>query len=120
MKKNTLYRLAGLLLILAASLKMMHVPNASWALTFALAFGLLVQSWHVKQLEEKLEEYGVYQNKSLVYGIRLALVAGIAAMKILHVPFSDYLFLSPLMIGVLVQGGYIRHIQSKLNKQSQV
>ncbi|MBX0335058.1 hypothetical protein K3G39_17620 [Pontibacter sp. HSC-14F20] len=119
-KKRIYYGLAGILTILACSLQIMHVPFASLSLTFALLIGFLVQKWHVKQLEEKLDEYGVYQNKSVVHGIEFVLIAGTAILKIMHVPFSDYLIMSPLLIGILFQSWYIRHLESKINKLSQI
>ncbi|WP_066839548.1 hypothetical protein [Rufibacter ruber] len=54
--KNLIYGLAGILAIAGYSMQIMHVENASFVLTFALVLGLSIQSWHIKQLDKKLED----------------------------------------------------------------
>jgi len=115
--KNLFYGFAGILTILGFTLKIMHVENASFVLIFALVLGLLIQSWHVRQLEKRLEESGEHLNKRLAYGVGLLLIAGTATMKILHVTSSDSILLSPLFIGILVQSTYIRNLENKLIKK---
>lgn len=116
-KRNRIlyYGFAIILVIIAATMKILHVPNASLVFIFAFILGQSIQSSHIRHLEKQLSDLGEIKNKNRFYGLATVMVVGAAIMKILHVPYADFIFLVACVCGVAIQSIYIKQLENRLN-----
>lgn len=117
--KNIIYGFAIGIVIVGYSLKLMHFEYASFILNFALILGVLIENWHLRQLEKELEKSGEQQNKFLMYGI-MVFVVGAATLEVLHLTFGETIFRWSLIAAIIVIGRNIQNLEKKLNEKRQV